>query len=61
MNRYEFNGNLRKGRTSAPARLAYQDMLKDECTTVLVDINGTIMKRHIVITEEMLGIELKNY
>lgn len=58
MNRYEYNGNLKKGRASKAAKQAFIDMRTDDCTIVLVDYFGHLMKQRVIITEEMLGIEI---
>lgn len=58
MNKWEYSGSIRRGRTSNAAKQAYHDMREDDCTLAWMDHLGTDIKLHVIITEEMLGIEL---
>lgn len=60
MNRYEFKGNIKKGRTSQVARQAYADMMSDDCTIVHVDYDrpGVFKKVHRILDEDKIGIKI---
>lgn len=59
MNRYEYNGNLKKGKSSQAAKQAFADIKADkEMQSWYVDFWGIDRMLDVIITEDMLGIEL---
>ena len=58
MNRYEFKGGFKKGLQSQAFKQAKADMMYDDVSIVQWDYFGITIERRVIITEEMLGIEI---
>lgn len=57
--KYEFNGDLSRGKKSAVAQQAFEDMMTDDCTIVHIDyhVPGRFDKVHRVLDERMVMIK----